>query len=63
MFLQCDNARPHSAKLTNEKIKELNRRVIPYHPYSLDISLSDFLRKSKVLSVNPVTFCSEIIKI
>ena len=40
-FLQ-DNARPHTANLTKEKLAELGINIIPHPPYSPDISPSDF---------------------
>ncbi|MGL5636946.1 MAG: hypothetical protein ACRDD0_08680 [Bacteroidales bacterium] len=41
-ILQHDNARPHSAKMTLEKIKELDLEVLQHPPYSPDIAPSDY---------------------
>jgi len=41
-LLLHDNARPHVATLTREKLEELGWDVIPHPPYSPDISPSDY---------------------
>lgn len=41
VFLQ-DNARPHTARVTREKISELGWETLPHPPYSPDISPSDY---------------------
>jgi len=42
VILQQDNARPHSAKRTQEKIRQLGWEVLSHHPYSPDMAPSDY---------------------
>ena len=42
VILQQDNARPHTAKLTRKKLKELGWEILPHPPYSPDIAPSDY---------------------
>jgi len=41
IFLQ-DNAKPHTARLTRDKLAEMGWEVLPHLPYSPDISPTDF---------------------
>ncbi|CAK9828010.1 Mariner Mos1 transposase [Anthophora retusa] len=37
-----DNARPHTARITVEKIKNFNWELLPHPPYSPDLAPSDY---------------------
>ncbi|CAK9826344.1 Histone-lysine N-methyltransferase SETMAR [Anthophora retusa] len=37
-----DNARPHTARITVEKIKNFNWELLPHPPYSSDLAPSDY---------------------
>ena len=42
ILLQQDNARPHTARRTIEKIEHLRWKLIPHPPYSPDLAPSDY---------------------
>lgn len=59
VILQHDNARPHTARITQEKIKELGWEVLLHPPYSPDIAPSDYhLFRSLEHSLRNKTFNS-----
>ena len=41
-MLQHDNARPHTARATQNKIMSFNWKVLPHPPYSSDIAPPDY---------------------
>jgi len=42
LIILHDNAKPHSAKKTSNKLRELGYEVLPHPPYSPDIAPSDY---------------------
>lgn len=63
IILLHDNARPHTAKMTQEKISQVGWELLPHPPYSPDLSptdyhlflsMSNFLSGKKYHSVNDV---------
>jgi histone-lysine N-methyltransferase SETMAR len=42
VLLHHDNARPHTAQATQERIQELQWELLEHLPYSLDLAPSDF---------------------
>lgn len=60
VILQHDNARPHAARITQEKIKELQWEVLPHPPYSPDLAPTDYhLFRSLEHSLRNKAFSSE----
>ena len=54
LILHFDNARPHIAKSTTEKIEELHWERLEQPPYSPDISPCDFFLFGYVKSKLPI---------
>ena len=42
LYLQHDNARPHTATITQEKITQLRLNILEHPPYSPDLAPTDF---------------------
>jgi histone-lysine N-methyltransferase SETMAR len=42
VLLHHDNARPHTARATQERIQDLQCKLLEHPPYSLDLAPSDF---------------------
>ena len=42
VILQHDNAAPHKARQTVEKVAMMGRELLPHPPYSADLAASDF---------------------
>jgi histone-lysine N-methyltransferase SETMAR len=42
LLVHADNARRHTAKLSNQYFKENRMKLAPHPPYSADLALSDF---------------------
>jgi [histone H3]-lysine36 N-dimethyltransferase SETMAR len=42
LYMQHDNAQPHTAAITTQKLRQLHLNVLPHPPYSLDLAPSDF---------------------
>lgn len=60
LILHWDNARPHIAKMTNEKIKELGWKKLPQPAYSPDISPNDFFLYGYIKAKLPYYHCKSI---
>jgi hypothetical protein len=60
VLLQHDNARPHTAQATQERIQELQWELLEHPPYRPDLALSDFhpfglLKTTFVANISPMT--------
>lgn len=60
VILQVDNARPHIARKTQQKIHQLGWEVLPHPPYSPDMAPSDYhLFRSLQHYLSEKVFCNE----
>ena len=60
VVLLHDNARPHAARVTLEKVLELGWPVLPHPPYSPDLAPTDYhLFRSLQISLMETNFCNE----
>lgn len=59
LYYHHDNAKPHTARLTTQKLADLSYKVVPHAPYSPDKAPSDFhLFRSLQNSLNGKSFKS-----